>query len=615
MAQKRKWKTWAKRLLLLGLIVFIIWIVNLIWFKPFKIEHFYDRVFAKALLQSPEITTQLGIPVLYDWTKDELDPASKEANEAYYELFKNEYATLQSYDYENLSEANQLNTDILGWYVKSQMDGEAYSDYEYTVNQMSGVQNSVPDMMVNSHRLKSKGDVKAYISRLSKFKWKFDQVLDELKRKEQLGFLPPTFIVDNVITEMEGFMGTSEGDPVKSNLLFTHFDTSLNGLENLSEEEKREFLQQAATEIEQSVLPSYQQLIDFFKRIKPNTNLDAGSWKFPKGDAYYRQQLKTNTTTDTDPREIHQIGLAEVDRIKAQVWEILRNEGVKDITITLRAAIDTLAKNYPRAYLDTSGENGPQKMLDRYDEILAEINTKTATYFNLLPKAPLVVKRIPTFKEGGTGAYYNAPAKDGSRPGIFFANLASAEANDSVLSLGMKTLSYHEGIPGHHFQLAIQGELEGLPQFRGVGLFPVFTEGWALYTEQLAFEMGLYDNDPIGNIGRLQAELFRSARLVVDTGIHSQKWTRDQAIEYLMENAFMARTGATIEIDRYIVMPGQACAYKIGMLKILELRDRTMTALGANFDIKAFHDVILRDGAIPLDLLEKHVNTFIEEMQ
>jgi len=611
MARKRTWKTWAKRLLLLGLLILIIWIVNLIWFKPFKIEHFYDRVFAKAVLNSPEITTQLGIPVLYDWTKDELDPASKEADDAFYKLFEDEYNTLQSYDYGGLSEANQLNTDILGWYIKSQIDGKPFSDYAYIVNQMSGVQNSVPDMMVNSHRLESKGDVEAYITRLSKFKWKFDQVLVELKRKEALGLLPPTFIVDNVITEMEGFISTSEGDPVKNNLLYTYFETSLNEMNDFSEEEKTEFLKQAATQVEESVLPSYQQLIDFFKRIKPKTNLDAGSWKFPKGDAYYRHQLKTNTTTDTDPSAIHEIGLAEVDRIKAQVWQILHNEGATDATLTLRAAIDTLAKNYPSAYLDTSGDNGPQKMLDRYEEILAEINTQTAAYFNLLPKAAMVVKRIPTFKEGGTGAYYNAPAKDGSRPGIFFANLASAENNDSVLSLGMKTLSYHEGIPGHHFQLAIQGELEGLPQFRGVGLFPVFTEGWALYTEQLAFEMGLYENDPIGNIGRLQAELFRSARLVVDTGLHSQKWTREQAIAYLMENAFMEKTKATVEIDRYIVMPGQACAYKIGMLKILELRERAMSTLGSKFDIKAFHDVILRDGAVPLELLENHVNAYI----
>lgn len=252
-------------------------------------------------------------------------------------------------------------------------------------------------------------------------------------------------------------------------------------------------------------------------------------------------------------------------------------------------------------------------VIEEYNRILAEINANLDEAFDIRPKAGLEVKRVPEFKEEGSpGAYYNQPAMDGSRGGVFYANLRNV--HESV-KFGMKTLAYHEGIPGHHFQIAIQSELEGVPVFRTLGIFTAYVEGWALYSEQLAWELGFYENDPFGNLGRLQAEMFRAVRLVVDTGIHYKKWTREEAIDYMVANTGMTTTEVTTEIERYIVMPGQACAYKIGMLKILELREKAKLALGENFHLREFHNVVLKNGAVPLDILEELVDEYIVELK
>ncbi|AXT53906.1 DUF885 domain-containing protein [Aquimarina sp. BL5] len=606
MAKKRTWKFWTSRTLLIILVLGLLWLVNLIWFRPFNINHFYDKVFLELALDSPELTTSMGIPVIYDWSKDELDDISDAKQWETFNKMKEDYKTLQSYDFENQSEPNQLNTKILGFYLEGLVDGEQFFYHDYPVNQMGGIQSSLPSLMENSHKLRDKSDAEAYITRLSLFDTKFDQLIESLKIREDKGVIPPKFVTDRVLDEMKGFIGEK-----KSNILYTNFETKIDKLEELSQEEKDTLKKRVEEEIETTVFGAYKKLIAYFEQLKGKAKTDDGVWKLPEGEAYYRYQLKQRTTTDLDPEEVHQIGLSEVARIKSEMQEILSAEGYIDSTKTLGAIIQELNKE--ERFLFPNNDEGRQMVLDEYDRILSEISAGLDDAFDIRPKAGLEVKRVPEFKEeGSAGAYYNRPAMDGSRGGVFYANLRNV--HESV-KFGMKTLAYHEGVPGHHFQIAIQSELEGVPIFRTIGLFTSYIEGWALYSEQLAWELGFYKNDPFGNLGRLQAEMFRAVRLVVDTGIHHKKWTREQAINYMVQNTGMTTTEVTTEIERYIVWPGQACAYKIGMLKILELREKAKKKLGDRFDLRDFHNAVLKNGAVPLDILEEIIDAYIESVQ
>ncbi|MFT7282844.1 MAG: hypothetical protein ACI9DM_002581, partial [Cyclobacteriaceae bacterium] len=580
MAKKRSWKFWTSRTLLTLLLVGTFWVVNLIWFRPFNISHFYDKVFIEFALSDPELVTQLGIPVLYDIYKDDLSDASDQKNQEEMARVRSNYETLLSYDFESQSEANKLNTQILGWYLAKEIEGEQFFYHGYPVNQMFGAQSNLPSMMESSHKLRDKSDVEAYITRLSKFDTKFNQIVEGLKIREEKGIIPPQFVIDRVLSEMSGFVGKNESmtinlevideDPIKSNILFTNFDDKVAQIEELTDEEKEAYRNQVATEIRTTVFDAYGSLIAYFETLKSKATTDDGVWKFPDGEAYYQYQLSQNTTTDFTAEEVHQIGLSEVSRIKAEISDILTNQGYVDTTQTIGAIIQQVNKE--ERFLYQNNDEGRKEVIEGYNSILDEISNNLDEAFNIRPKASLEVKRVPKFKqEGSAGAYYEQPPMDGSRGGIFYANLRDVT---ETVKFGMKTLAYHEGIPGHHFQIAIQGELENVPIFRTFGLFTAYVEGWALYAERLAWELGFYENDPFGNLGRLQAEMFRAVRLVVDTGIHYKKWTREQAIDYMIANTGMTTGEVVTEIERYIVMPGQACAYKIGMMKILALREK-----------------------------------------
>ena len=618
MSKKRSWKFWLGRSVLLILSIGLFWTANLIWFKPFNIRHFYDRVFIEFAMGNPEMVTSLGIPVLYDIYKDDLSDASDKKNWQDFNKLKKDYATLLSYNFDRQSKENQLNTKIFGWFLGSQVDGEKYFYYGYPINQMFGVQSNLPSMMESSHRLEDKSDVEAYISRLSKFGTKFDQVLEGLRISEEKGIIPPQFVIDRVLSEMTGFTGqkvsenidleVEDKDPVKSNILYTNFNSKIDNIEDITDGEKEEYKRQVENEVRTTVFAAYNTLISYFQNLKSKATTDDGVWKFPDGDNYYQYQLTLNTTTTYTPEEIHQIGLAEIQRIKEEMWTILQTEGYADTTKTIGEIIQ--AVNKEERFLFQNNDDGRKEVIARYNEILAEISEGLEDAFDIKPKAALEVKRVPEFKEeGSAGAYYEQPAMDGSRGGIFYANLRDVT---ETVKFGMKTLAYHEGIPGHHFQIAIQGELEGVPIFRTLGLFTAYTEGWALYSERLAWELGFYNDDPFGNLGRLQAEMFRAVRLVVDTGIHYKRWTREEAIEYMIASTGMTTSEVVTEIERYIVMPGQACAYKIGMMKILELRERAKSALGDKFDLKEFHNVVLKNGAVPLEILDELINEYIE---
>ncbi|AFU68676.1 hypothetical protein P700755_001843 [Psychroflexus torquis ATCC 700755] len=621
MTKKRTWKFWTSRTILILFLVGIFWLINLIWFRPFNIEHFYDKIFVELAIDSPELTTSVGIPILYDRSKDELDDISDAKQwESFYKM-KEDYETLMSYDFESQSEENKLNTKILAFYLQGLKDSEPFFYHGYPVNQMGGIQSGLPSLMESAHKLRDESDVEAYISRLSKFDTKFEQLIENLKIAENKGIIPPKFVIKRVVDEMKGFTGilteTTDSTKVsnttlsaeKSNILYTNFELKIDKLDEISAEQKTSYKKQVEVEIDTTVFRAYQNLIDYFEKLDEKATTDDGVWKLPNGAAYYRHQLKQSTTTNLNPEEVHQIGLSEVARIKSEMKNILLAEGYVDSTKTVGAIIQELNKE--ERFLFPNTDEGRQMVLDEYDRILSEISGGLDDAFDVRPKAGLEVKRVPEFKEeGSAGAYYKGPAMDDSRGGVFYANLRNV--HESV-KFGMKTLAYHEGIPGHHFQIAIQSELEGVPVFRTIGLFTAYVEGWALYSEQLGWELGLYDNDPFGNLGRLQAEMFRAVRLVVDTGIHYKKWTREEAIDYMVLNTGMTTTEVTTEIERYIVWPGQACAYKIGMLKILELREKSKQELGNEFDLREFHNVVLKNGAVPLGILEEIVDSYIRE--
>ncbi len=575
--------------------------------KPLMLRAFLDRSLVKFAFESPETLTSLGFLESMGITSHnaELDDDRPEKTDEMFVELKQIHKTLQSYDDSSLSDSDRLSKEIAMYLLDTAVKSEPYRHHNYPVNQLFGIQNGYPSFMDAQHQVNNVEDAHNYISRLTKVKIKFAQNLEGLKIREQKGIIPPRFVIDRVLSEMTEFIAK----PPQENILYTSLKAKLEKAEDISAEQQTQILTLAETEIRQSVHPAYQIFIDYFTKLASSATNDDGFWRLPGGDIAYKQSLRFFTTTDYTADEIHEIGLKEVDRIQSEITTIVQAQGYapgQGFTETIEAL-----KADPKFYYPDTDE-GREQILQDYQIILDEINAGLDSAFNIRPEAGMKVRRIPEFKEAtAPGAYYQQPSMDGSRPGMFFANLYDIKATPKY---SMKTLAYHEGIPGHHFQVALSMELEGLPLFRKMSPFTAYTEGWALYSEQLAWELG-FEQDPLDNVGRLQAELFRGVRLVVDTGIHHKRWTREQAIDYMLRNTGMAETDVTSEIERYIVMPGQATSYKMGMLKILELREKAKTALGDKFDLKAFHDAVLKNGAVPLDILSRLIDQYIAQVK
>jgi len=596
---------WLLRIFLLILAALTVLAVNAIWFKPFSSRVFYERVFLEYGLDSPELLTQLRMleSIGIRSHNAKLDDRSQQAGDAQQAKLKADLATLRQYDRSQMSEQEKLSYDMLEWFMAHSAEGEQWRYHSYPVNQLFGVQNSLPNFMVNSHPLHDLTDAEHYIARLEQFRRVFLQVVEDLQIRAHKGVIPPRFVLQKVLAEMQGFTAVT----MEEQLLYKHFAAKVDSIHGINAETAATLKQKVASAIETSVLPGYQHLTDYLQALLPQASSDDGVWKLPNGDAYYAYMLKQHTTTDLTPAQIHQLGLDEVARIQQQMLSTLTAQGVSgdDVPGMMKA----LGEDPRFLYPDTP--EARLQILADYKTMLADINTRLDGVFNIRPKADMDVQRVPEFSEKtAPGAYYNAPAMDGSRPGVFYANLYDIKATPKF---SMKTLAVHEGIPGHHFQIAIQQELQGLPTFRKILPFTVYAEGWALYTEQLMAERGLYQDDPFGDLGRLQAELFRAIRLVVDTGIHHHRWTREQAIAYMAGNSGMTASDVEAEIERYIVMPGQACAYKIGMLKIIELRSKAQAELGDQFKLSDFHDVVLKNGSMPIAILQRVVEQYIAD--
>jgi uncharacterized protein (DUF885 family) len=572
------------------------------YFKPVNINLFFARTMLQIMLESPELLSTLRVlePFGIEGHNAKLEDESLAAGDRFMAQMEDAHRVLLSYEDEDLGAADLMSKRIAANMLGLLVEGQKFRFHTFPVNQLFGVQNDFPSFMESTHYVGDVGDAEDYVSRLRAVGVQFDQVLEGLHKREELGIHPPQFVITKVLEEMRNFIAT----PVEEGILMVALLDKMKEA-GLPDSKQERIAQEARAAIEDTVYPAYGRLIAYFEALDDKVDGNRGAWSLPDGEAYYALTLKLFNTTDYTPKEIHAIGLAEVDRIQAEILDILAQEGW-DVSAGFTAAIGELADS-PQFYYSDSDEGRDQILAD-YQAQIDEISAGLEPWFDVLPEAGVEVRRVPEFKEKtAPGGYYEIPAMDGSRPGVFYANLYDIKATPTF---GMRTLAYHEAVPGHHFQLAIQQQQKDLPFFRRLIPFSAYSEGWGLYAERLAWEMGFLE-DPYDNIGRLQSELFRSVRLVVDTGIHAMRWSREEAIDYMLRNTGLAESDVVAEIERYFVMPGQATAYKVGMIKILELRELAQKELGERFDIREFHNVVLTGGSMPLDILEERVRDYI----
>ena len=566
-----------------------------------ELNEYFEEEFQKDVEESPMMQTRLGQKTNYGkWDNFSHLKYAEDRNKA-----KRRLGDLKKIDPSSLDEETRLSYDLYLQKQENILEDYDFRFYNYPVNQMFGYHAELPAFLINMHRIDSISDAEAYISRLKGIPKVMEDVIGNLKIREQNGIMPPIFVFDRVLESSRNVIkGKPFGKSVENSALLEDFKSKIDDLE-ISQKKKKELISKAETALTKEVKPAYQNLIVFLETQQKRANSDAGAWKFPKGEEFYANALKRATTTNLSANQIHEIGLSEVARIHAEMEKIKKKVGFKG---TLQDFFEFMRKDEQFYYANDS--TGRNKYLTEARSIINTMKDDLDKLFLTKPEAELVVKAVEPFREKNAGkAFYQQPAKDGSRPGTYYANLYDMSA---MPTYQMEALAYHEGIPGHHMQIAIAQELEGIPQFRKFSFYTAYVEGWGLYSELLPKEIGYY-KDPYSDFGRLAMELWRSCRLVVDTGIHAKKWTREEGIAYYKENTPNAESDCIKMVERHIVMPGQATAYKIGMNKILELRENAKEELGGDFDIREFHDVILLDGAVPLNILEEKVDNWVSE--
>lgn len=600
---KTKFKKTLSPLLLIFLVFGIVFTYKFMFGKPFTLDQLYMRTFIKLLKDDPEVLSQLGLVnnSVFDFYSDDLTDVSPQQQKKVHKIYNNDLKFLRTYDTKNMNEEDKLSYDIFEWYLQNKVDGEKFMYHNYPVNQYEGVQNQVLEVLTSVHSITDKKSAKNYIERLSKVNSKFDGLIEGLGLRKEMGIIPPAFILQNVLEQTRDFISCEP----ENNILMSSFIKKLDNIKNLDYKEKDDLCRKVEYQIKNCVYPSYKKLIEYVEVLKESANDDAGVWKLPDGDKYYEYRVKSFTTTNLTPEQIHKIGIDEVARIENEMGEIINNLGYKDISPG--EFMKKLSKDNKFKYNDT--EEGRLTVIRDYKAAISEIEGNVFSCFDMRPRGGVEVEPVPEFKQHTSPLAYTIPvSSDGSRPSTLYINLGKM---DDILNYNIKSLAAHETIPGHHIQRGIQRQLKGVPKFRKAVPFTAFADGWAMYAEQLSWEKNLA-KDPYDNLGRLQMELWRAVRLVVDTGIHYKRWTREQALNYMAKTTGMPENTVEIEIDRYIVDPGQACAYKIGMLKFLELRQKARMELGEKFDIKEFHTTVLKNGAMPLEILEQQVDKYIK---
>ena len=568
-----------------------------------SLNSYFEKEFQKEIEESPMLQTRMGLKT--DYGKWDDFSNLKYAEDL--EQAKKRLEYLDKVDTSLLNEETRLSYDLFRRQVKNEIEDYEYRFYSYPVEQMHGLHAELPAFLINMHRVDSIPDAKAYISRLSNLEPVMKDIIEQLRLREQNGIIPPKFVFDRTLDASRNIIkGKPFTNSAESSVLMEDFKSKVDALE-ITKEQKTNLINTAETALVEHVQPAYESLIEFLENQQKRATDEAGVWKFPKGEDFYNNQLKRITTTDLTAGEIHEIGLKEVARIHGEMEKIMEQVGFEG---TLQDFFDFM-KNDKQFYYENT-EEGKTAYLKKAKEIINTMKTRLPELFNTMPEADIVVKAVEPFREKSAGkAFYQQPAIDGSRPGTYYANLYDMEA---MPKYELEALAYHEGIPGHHMQLAIAQELDSKPEFRKFSFYTAYVEGWGLYSEFIPKEIGFY-KDPYSDFGRLAMELWRSCRLVVDTGIHAKKWTRQEGIDYYKENTPAAESACGKMVERHIVMPGQATAYKIGMNKILELREKAKERLGEKFDIRGFHDVVLTDGALPLTVLESRVDAWIKSQK
>jgi uncharacterized protein (DUF885 family) len=577
-----------------------------------RVNTFFERIFEASVARYPEYLTSLGRKDRADeWN----DLSAAYANESM-EITKKQLIELQAFDRDKLDKATKLSYDLLLQSMEEQIEDNKWRLYNYPVNQMFGRHSSVVSLLISQHRIGNVKDAENYIARLNAVPKLFDQLIANIEARTAANIIPPKFVFPHVIRDAKNIIKGAPFDDGEPSALLADFTKKINALNDegpekdnenesrqLTHENKTALIDAVALALNNSVKPAYQKLVAHLTKLETKATTDDGVWKWKDGDAFYNVALKRTTTTDLSSGQIHEIGLKEVDRIHDEM-RVIKDK--VNFNGDLKAFMQFMRDDEQFYYPNT--DEGKARYLSEATSLINNMKLKLDEMFITKPKADLDVKAVEAFREQSAGkAFYQRPSEDGTRPGLYYANLFDMKA---MPTYQMEALAYHEGIPGHHMQLAIQQELKGIPKFRKFGGYTAYIEGWGLYSEYLPKEFGAYQ-DPYSDFGRLAMELWRAVRLVVDTGIHSKKWTREKGIAYYTDNTPNAVSDVVKMVERHIVMPSQATAYKIGMLKILELRADALTKLGVKFDIREYHDEILKHGPLPLNVLEAKVDAWV----
>lgn len=567
---------------------------------PVSINTFFQDVYQRDLAMSPVTQSKLGYKTdqLGDW-----DDVSDSAHAAHVARARDDLARLKAdYPRDALNPVDQLSYDLFQFNKERIIADSNFRRHAYIIDQFNGQLTDLITVLQNSHPIESSKDAEDYISRISGLEGVLGEYATKMRDRADFGVVPPAFAFPAIITDAKSIAaGTPVDDSSQENILFSDFRKKLDLLP-LDTDDRDALLLRATTAFRGPFARGFASLIEEVEKQQALARGNRGVWALPDGDAYYRNRILHHTALGLSPDEIHQIGLDEVARLHDAMRQIMSE---LEFGGNLREFFDVIRDDPDNYYADSDA--GREMFLQDARKQIADIYEVVEGYFSTLPDAGIVVRRVEPWRENSTSiAFYNRPSADGSKPGIYYANLADMQ---SVQKYVFTAITYHESVPGHHFQIALAQELDGLPDFRKQSGYGAFTEGWALYAEQLAHEMGFYVS-PYDNFGRLQNELWRAARLVLDTGIHAKQWSREESIDYFRENTPLSEGDIVTEVERFFVNPGQALGYKLGMIRILALRDLAKEQLGEAFDIRDFHDAVIGAGSLPLPLLEKRVRDY-----
>ena len=566
-----------------------------------KANAFFERVFDVTLSRSPQFMAELGIKK----DTDKWDDHSEQHALEDLVLTVQQLAELKrTIRFEALDDQTRVSYRMFVHDAERAIEGWKWRHYDYPLQQLGGLHIDAPALLINFHPIADVADARAYIARLRRMGPLFDQLIERVKISESKNIIPPRFVFPFVIdSAKEVISGQPFDTSIKKSALWEDFEGKVGKLKDVDAATKQTLLADARAALTGAVQPAYEKLLTVLAAQQKIATDDDGVWKFTDGLEYYAFVLRGATTTELTADEIHRLGLSEVARIHRDIEAIMAKVGFKGD----RAAFFKFVKEDPQFYYPTTPE-GKAAYMKRATEIIDTMRVRLDEFFITKPKAPLIIKEVEPFREqGAAGASYQQPSADGSRPGTYYVNTVDMRG---LPIFEMETLAHHEAIPGHHMQIAIAQELKGMPRFRMYGGNTAYAEGWALYCEYFPKEFGFY-SDPYMDFGRLNDELLRALRLVVDTGLHAKKWTRAQVMDYFRANTPNPERDVVTETNRYIVWPAQATAYKIGMLKILELRELAKQQLGAAFDLRQYHDLVLKNGAVPLNILEENVRAWI----